>query len=91
MGIVDSHALMTAYLGDAEDAGATFAAHTAVAGAVRLAGGEAIRTRWLVNAAGVGAHDLAGRIEGLDAAHVPTRHFAKGSYFGYAGGLPSAG
>ena len=97
-GIVDSHALMTAYLGDAEDAGTIWAPHAAVEGAVpvpggwsaRLAAGGSITARWLVNAAGLGAHGLAGRIDGLAAAHVPARHFAKGSYFGYAGRTPFA-
>lgn len=96
-GIVDSHALMTAYLADAEDAGAIYAPRATVEGAepvgggwsVRLAEGEAITARWLVNAAGLGALALAERIEGLDRAQLPRGHCAKGNYFGYAGRAPS--
>ena len=43
---------------------------------------------WLVNAAGLGAQALAGRIEGMDPARVPRLHLARGNYFAYAGRVP---
>lgn len=95
-GIVDSHALMTALLGDAEAHGATLVRSTRVerasrsrdGWAIRLAGEEepAVETRLLVNAAGLGAQALGARIEGSPAP--PPSRYAKGSYFGYAGRAP---
>jgi L-2-hydroxyglutarate oxidase LhgO len=41
--------------------------------------------RTLVNAAGLHAPDLAARIEGLDARHVPRAHYARGHYFTLSG------
>lgn len=41
--------------------------------------------RTLINAAGLHAPDLAARIEGLDARHVPRAHYARGHYFTLAG------
>lgn len=97
-GIVDSHALMLALLGEAQDHGAVLALRTPVEGAeaepggivVRTGGDEPmrLRTRVLVNAAGLGACALASQIEGLDAAHVPVPRMAKGSYFTLAGRSP---
>jgi L-2-hydroxyglutarate oxidase LhgO len=43
------------------------------------------RARTLVNAAGLHAPDVAARIEGLDARHVPRAHYARGHYFTLAG------
>ncbi|MEI7445474.1 MAG: NAD(P)/FAD-dependent oxidoreductase [Burkholderiales bacterium] len=97
-GIVDSHGLMLALLGDAEAAGATLAVRTPVE-RVRVvdggfevhAGGDepiALRCRLLVNAAGLSAQQTARAIEGLDAAHVPPAFYAKGHYFTLAGRSP---
>lgn len=97
-GIVDSHGLMLALLGDAEAAGATLAVRTPVE-RVRVvdggfevhAGGDepiALRCRLLVNAAGLSAQRTARAIEGLDAAHVPPAFYAKGHYFTLAGRSP---
>jgi L-2-hydroxyglutarate oxidase LhgO len=41
-----------------------------------------LRTRCLVNCAGLHAHAISGRIEGLDMDPVPPLRLAKGSYFG---------
>jgi L-2-hydroxyglutarate oxidase LhgO len=97
-GIVDSHALMLSLQGDAEDAGALFAFHSPFDGAlvtrdgfdVRIGGGEPMRitARRLVNAAGLSASLVAGRIEGLDPAHVPRTRFCRGHYFSLAGRAP---
>jgi L-2-hydroxyglutarate oxidase LhgO len=42
----------------------------------------------VVNAAGIFARDIAARIEGFPAAHIPQAWFAKGSYFSLAGRSP---
>jgi hypothetical protein len=90
-GIVDSHALMLAYQGDAENAGCTIALRTPVLGAelgasavtIRTGGAEPfeLKAGVLVNAAGLDAWDLAGRLDGLDQATIPPRFLAKGTYF----------
>ncbi|MEM7377081.1 MAG: NAD(P)/FAD-dependent oxidoreductase [Pseudomonadota bacterium] len=89
-GIVDSHGLMLAYLGDLEDAGGAFARHSRVTGAERVSDGfrlridgelESLHCRELINAAGLGAVTLARAIDGLPPDTVPTAHFAKGQYF----------
>ncbi|MFN7103735.1 MAG: NAD(P)/FAD-dependent oxidoreductase [Pseudorhizobium sp.] len=97
-GIIDSHALMTALLGDAENAGALLAVRApVVAGRATSAGieidvgGEAqmtLRTQLLVNAAGHGAPGLARAISGMPPGQVPTAYFAKGSYFSMTGRTP---
>lgn len=97
-GIIDSHALMLSLLGDAQDGGAGFAAHSPVLRAevtsdglrVHVGGREPalVQCRVLVNAAGLDACALASRIEGLDAGHIPTPYLSKGSYFGLRGKNP---
>ena len=48
-----------------------------------------LATGILVNAAGLQAQEVAGRLRGLPAQHVPKRHLARGCYFSLSGGLPS--
>ncbi|MFM1988530.1 MAG: hypothetical protein RJA99_1487 [Pseudomonadota bacterium] len=97
-GIVDSHGLMLALVGDAEASGATLALRTPVE-RVRVAddgfevhaGGDepiALRARLLVNSAGLSAQRVARSIQGLDPAHVPPAYYAKGHYFTLAGRSP---
>lgn len=99
-GIIDSHALMLALLGDAEAGGASLSFNTrVVSGRVegsrivlrtedRSGEGFEIAARYVVNAAGLGAPALAGTIAGLDPKHVPTLRYAKGNYFSVAGRAP---
>jgi L-2-hydroxyglutarate oxidase LhgO len=97
-GVLDSHAYMLALQADAEAAGATFAFNTRVSAVKartwRLAicvndrPEDIVQTRILVNAAGLGAADLAGRIEPLAPKHVPRLRWAKGSYFSFSGHAP---
>jgi L-2-hydroxyglutarate oxidase LhgO len=97
-GIVDGHALMLAYQGDAEAAGATVQLHTPFAEArfsgasitLRTGGVEPaeIETGLLVNAAGLQAWDVSSRVRGLDRATSPPCHLAKGSYFSLSGPAP---
>ena len=99
-GIVDSHQLMLAYLGDAENAGAMLALESPLlsarpagsAGGLVLSVGGAqpmeIGCRWLINSAGLFAPQLAARIDGLAPDFVPQAHFCKGNYFTLAGRSP---
>ena len=100
-GIVDSHGLMLALLGDAEEHGAMVAYGTEVTGLSRTSAGEfaiigqdkdqnktEIHCRHLVNAAGLGATKLASTIDELAPQTVPKTWFAKGNYFSYAGKIP---
>jgi L-2-hydroxyglutarate oxidase LhgO len=95
-GIVDSHALMLALLGDAEDHGALLACRAPLertravpGGGFELdVGGPAplrLAARTLVNAAGLHAQALARRIEGLAPVHVPPVYWARGIYFALPG------
>jgi L-2-hydroxyglutarate oxidase LhgO len=88
-GIVDSHALMLAYLSDAERAGAMLALKSLLdRGVVRadgielhIVGAEPILAREVVNSAGLRAPSLARRIEGYPAALAPPELYAKGNYY----------
>lgn len=97
-GIVDSHALMLAYQGDAEAAGAMVVLRTPVtSGLVRSDGFElrtggdepaTIRCRYLVNAAGLCAPSLARNIEGVPPETIPSAYFCRGVYFTLSGRTP---
>jgi L-2-hydroxyglutarate oxidase LhgO len=97
-GIVDPDQLMRALLGDAEARGAHVAYHAPVDGAtanrdgftVRVGGerGEEVRCRRLINSAGLGANDLARKVEGSYPARVPRLYLVKGSYFTFSGPSP---
>lgn len=91
-GIIDSHALMLAYLGDAERAGAMLALKSPLAkGVVRtggielhVAGAEPILAAQVVNSAGLRAPSLARRIDGYPAELAPPELYAKGNYYSLA-------
>ena len=95
-GIIDSHGLMLALLGDAEEAGTMLALLSPLLRSHRTAGGfelevggaepMRIACTTLVNAAGLGAWAVARGLEGLDATHVPPRVLAKGNYYALAAG-----
>jgi L-2-hydroxyglutarate oxidase LhgO len=95
-GIVDSHGLMLALQGDFENAGGIVALNSALAQArctpdgiaLTMLDGTELLAGTVVNAAGLSAQALALRFEGLDPAHVPPSHFAKGNYFTLAGRAP---
>ncbi len=98
-GLVDAHRLMRALLADGESHGAVLACRAPVA-SVALArdGGFAVGTagptpatvacRRLINAAGLGAPDVARRMEGYDPARIPRQYLTKGTYFAYRGRSP---
>jgi L-2-hydroxyglutarate oxidase LhgO len=97
-GIIDSHALMLAYLGDLEQAGGALVLRSPLESAtvcndgfVLRVGGAApleIEAGILINAAGLHAQALASRIDGLGSAHIPRPWFAKGNYYALAGRSP---
>lgn len=98
-GIVDSHALMLAYQGDAENHGAQCVFHSPLlSGRVRPEGGFELQfggddamtlsCNVLINASGIHAPTLARRIEGIPAAHIPQEYMCKGSYFTLSGRAP---
>ena len=97
-GIVDIHEYMLALEGGAEANGAFVALGSPCLGGA--AGDDGIRIdvggaepvslmgEVVVNAAALGAQDVARSIEGLDPAHVPPLHYAKGNYFYLTGRSP---
>jgi L-2-hydroxyglutarate oxidase LhgO len=88
-GIIDSHALMLAYLGDAENAGAMLALKSRFEKAVvrangielHVAGAEAVLAANVVNSAGLTAPAVARGIEGYPAHKAPRQLYAKGNYY----------
>jgi len=97
-GIVDSHGLMLALQGDAQTQGASLVFHTPLLSArcieqgfeLQMGGAEpmTLSCRELINCAGLSAPEVASRIEGLPAQHVPTPRLCKGSYFSFSGRAP---
>jgi L-2-hydroxyglutarate oxidase LhgO len=97
-GILDSHALMLAYQGEAEAAGAVVAFHAPVWGGrvsargveLDIGGAEALRldARLVVNCAGLHAPALARAIAGMPPERVPQGRLCKGVYFTLAGRAP---
>ena len=98
-GIIDSHGLMLAYQGDAENAGAQCVFHTPLlSGEVRREGGFTLQfggsdamqlsCNVLINASGLHAPTLARTIRGIPPASIPTEYLCKGSYFTLQGKAP---
>lgn len=98
--VVDTHALMLAYLGDAEAGGAVLALNSKVisgstdssGGIVTIADkdGNEFQLKWstLINAAGLGARDVAERLMSGGSVEPPNLYYAKGSFFSLTGHLP---
>jgi len=88
-GIIDSHALMLAYLGDAEAHGAMLALRSVFEKALvvkngfelQVAGSDPIQTRILINGAGLKAPSIAKLIQGYEEKRAPRELYAKGNYF----------
>jgi L-2-hydroxyglutarate oxidase LhgO len=99
-GIVDSHALMLALLGDAEAHGATLALSSRVENGTVIDDGIELRVAsegsdtfvleasLVVNCASLGATEVARAIDGFPSAHIPEIHLAKGNYFSLSGRAP---
>jgi L-2-hydroxyglutarate oxidase LhgO len=98
-GIVSSHELMTALLGDYQSAGGTFVPNTRV---TSISPGQAkfivrcdidganyeFSCRVLVNSAGLGAQAITGMIDGFDPSLVPPLYLCRGNYFLLQGANP---
>lgn len=90
-GIIDSHGLMLAYLGDAENHGASLALNSPVkSGAVTgdgivldVGGAEPMQVvcKTVVNAAGHGAPVVSRAIAGIPAPTIPKNYYAIGHYY----------
>jgi len=97
-GIIDTHALMLSYLGEAEDRGAILALNAPVESIERTSEGLSVITggdtpmqldcRLVVNAAGLSATDIARRIDAMPGDKVPTTYYAKGNYYSLTGRSP---
>jgi L-2-hydroxyglutarate oxidase LhgO len=97
-GIIDSHGLMLALQGDAEDRGALLVFHAPVERGritpegieLEVGGAEpmALAARSVINSAGLHAPSLAQRFQGLDPALVPAPYLCKGNYFTLSGARP---
>ena len=90
-GIIDSHAYMLALHGDLEAAGGMIAFHTDVRALARTPDRLRVCTqtldleaRWVVNAAGLQAPDVAAGL----CADVPRARYARGRYYVYEGTSP---
>tara|TARA_B100000676_G_scaffold309317_1_gene372521 strand:+ start:1030 stop:2127 length:1098 start_codon:yes stop_codon:yes gene_type:complete len=103
-GIVDSHSLMLALQGDAEERGAMIAFLSCLKEVEIVSDGfelvieygetcsppETLKLQctMLVNAAGLGAQNVASRISGIAASDIPPLHLARGCYFTMTGRSP---
>lgn len=101
-GIIDSHALMLALLGDAEEHGTALSLNTSIVSGRITEDGLIvldtidntsserfeIATKSFINAAGLDATALARSLDGLDPQFVPELRYAKGNYFSVAGRAP---
>lgn len=97
-GIIDSHGLMLAYLGDAEQHGASLVLQSPVLGGaveddgIRLDVGGAepisLKCRTVVNSAGLNAQAVARSIAGVPMQAIPSSFYAIGHYYTLAGKAP---
>jgi L-2-hydroxyglutarate oxidase LhgO len=97
-GIIDSHALMLAFAGEAEAMGTVIVLRTPVTGGRVAADGFQIETggdepavlccRYLVNAAGLYAPALARSLDGVPCETIPPAYFCRGVYFTLSGKTP---
>ncbi len=94
-GIIDSHALMLACLGDAEAAGAMLALKSPLDEVVFTGHcfelqveKTRILAKTLVNSAGLRAPSVARLISGFPAAKIPLELYAKGNYYSLIGRPP---
>ena len=97
-GIVDSHALMLALVGEAEEHGAQFSYATdllrldwcdaAYQGWIAHENGPVFTVRNVVNAAGLTALTVAATIDGYENPFGYKQYYAKGTYYSYSGAVP---
>ncbi len=97
-GVVDVNALITALVGRLETAGGALVLGSPVTRIVPQVGGPlvtagedepySLKTRFLINAAGLSAQAVAACVEGLETRYIPPRYLSKGTYFSYRGKRP---
>jgi L-2-hydroxyglutarate oxidase LhgO len=95
-GIIDSHSLMLAYLGDAESHGAMLALKSALERVevkgdgfvLHVKGSDPVESSILVNSAGLKAPTVAQKMEGYRAELAPRELYAKGNYYSLARRAP---
>src|SRR5690606_14778404 len=98
-GIVDSHALMLALQGDAENHGANCVFHTSFSQGRVLESGEfllefegvepmELTANCVINCTGLHAPSVAHKLAGQPAHAIPRAYFCKGSYFTLSGRSP---
>ena len=95
-GIIDSHALMLAYLGDAEAHGAMLALRSPLervelthgAFVLHVGGSEPIEATTLINSAGLRAPSVARQIADFPEPGIPKELYAKGNYYALTGRPP---
>jgi len=97
-GIIDSHGLMLAYQGEAEDHGAMRALQSPVTGGeveakgitLDVGGTEPMRicARTVINSAGLMAQRIAASLRGFPQDLVPPCYYAKGNYYSLAARSP---
>ena len=97
-GIIDSHALMLSFQGDAENNGTVVAFNSPIlTGEIKnnsislnVGGSEPSKLlcQNVINCAGLHAQSIAKELIGLSQKHVPEIHYAKGNYFSLIGKNP---
>ena len=97
-GIIDSHGLMLALLGDLESAGGLVAVRSPVLSGRILADGILLRVggdesmelvaHRVVNCAGLHAQAVAAALDGLPPDSIPAGRYAKGNYYALSGKAP---
>lgn len=97
-GIMDSHSIMLALLGEVEDNGGALARNSPFMGARRKDGewvveiggdeGTIISANTLILSAGLWSGAVAKNVEGLEEKFIPHVKYAKGNYFRYMGKAP---
>ncbi len=97
-GIIDSHSYMLALQGELEAAKGSIVCRSRVGNITCQDDGfdvdvgsdppYNVRCKYLVNAAGLWAQDVARNINGLPEECVPERYLSKAHYFAYAGASP---
>lgn len=98
-GIIDSHGLMEAYIADIEAHGGTVVVNSPILSGelaqdclfLTVGGADPFtaRAKFAVNSAGLEAWTVSRNLQGLDAATIPHRSYAKGNYFSLAGKAPA--
>jgi L-2-hydroxyglutarate oxidase LhgO len=97
-GIIDSHGLMLAFQGEAEDHGAMLALRSPVTGGeitstgfvLEVGGAEPMRilANSVINSAGLMAPRVVASLKGFPWEKIPPEYFCKGNYYSLAGRSP---